>query len=87
MNPHIAKIREEEVGLTGGFKLSSRHLTRLRVGTTILALVILAGSILLGWLIPDKSATAMFTLVATVVGWMVALIAAGAYDDSPSYER
>lgn len=73
--------------LTGGFKPSSQHLIRLRVGTTLLALVILAGSILLGCLIPDKSATAVFTVVAIVVGWMVALIVAGAYEDRPSCER
>lgn len=79
MNSHIENIREGEVGLTGSFKPSSQHLTRLRVGTTIVALVILAGSILLDCLIPDRA--------AMVLGWMVALIVAGAYDDRPSCER
>lgn len=63
-------------------------MTRLRVGITVVALLILGDSVLLGQLIPDGDATPVVTIVAIadVIGSVVALILAGACYDSLSYE-
>lgn len=69
---------------TGEVKPSSQHFDRLRLGATIVTLLILAGSMLLVWLIDDRDAGLIITLVAIVVGWVLTLILAPPSPESPT---
>lgn len=76
------------------FKPSSQYLTKLRVAITIVALLILAGGILLGWLmsfdkdIGTSGARIVFivTAIADAVWWVPAMFLTGPYYRSLSYE-
>ncbi len=76
------------------FKPSSQYLTKLRVAITIVALLILAGGILLGWLMSfDKDIGAsgarivfIVTAIADAVWWVPAMFLTGPYYRSLSYE-
>lgn len=76
------------------FKPSSQYLTKLRVAITIVALLILAGGILLGWLmsfdkdIGTSGARIVFivTAIADAVWWVPAMLLTGPYYRSLSYE-
>jgi len=79
---------------TQSFKPTPQYLTKLRAVITIVALLILAGGILLGWLMSfDKSIGASggmltFLIVAAinVVWWVPAMLLSGPYYRSLSYE-
>lgn len=79
---------------TKTFKPSSKYLSKLRLNITIVALLILAGSVLLGWLMSfDKSiGTSGFriivivTAVADAIWWVPAMLLTGPYYRSLSYE-
>jgi len=62
-----------------------RHLTALRLGVTIVSLVLLAGSILLVWLIDDRDAALIITLAAILVGWVLTLILGKPSAESPTH--
>jgi uncharacterized membrane protein YdbT with pleckstrin-like domain len=70
------------------FKPSPRYLTKLRVAITIWTLVSIAGCVFFGLLIPDKVARLFFGgfIVAGIIIWLVAVILAGPYYRSLSYE-
>lgn len=59
--------------------LEPRYLSKLRLGVTVVALLILAGSVLLVWLIDDTDAGLIIALAAVIVGWTVTLILAEPY--------
>ena len=79
---------------TKTFKPSSKYLSKLRLNITVLALLILAGGILVGWLMSfDKSIGATgFRIVVIVTGildavwWVPAMLLTGPYYRSLSYE-
>jgi membrane protein YdbS with pleckstrin-like domain len=79
---------------TKSFKPSPQYLTKLRAVITIVALLILAGGILLGWLMSfDKSIGASggmlaFLIVTAInaVWWAPAMLLSGPYYRSLSYE-
>jgi uncharacterized membrane protein YdbT with pleckstrin-like domain len=70
------------------FKPSPQYLTKLRVAITIWTLVSIAGCVFFGLLIPDKVARLFFGgfIVAGIIIWLVAVILAGPYYRSLSYE-
>ena len=76
------------------FQPSPQYLTKLRLVTTLVALLILVGGILLSWLMstdPGIGAdgarlVTIVVAVADVIWWVPALILAGAYYRSLSYE-
>jgi len=76
------------------FQPSPQYLTKLRLVTTLVALLILVGGILLSWLMstdPGIGAdgarlVTIVVAVADVIWWAPALILAGAYYRSLSYE-
>jgi uncharacterized membrane protein YqjE len=69
---------------TERFQPNPRHLIALRLGVTIVALSLLAGSVLLVWLIDDRDAALIITLAAILVGWVVTLILAKPSAESPT---
>jgi membrane protein YdbS with pleckstrin-like domain len=79
---------------TKTFKPSPKYLGKLRLNITIVALLILAGSILLGWLMSfDKSIgtsgfriVVIVTAVADAIWWVPAMLLTGPYYRSLSYE-
>jgi uncharacterized membrane protein YdbT with pleckstrin-like domain len=79
---------------TQSFKPSPRYLTKLQVGITIVALLILLSGILTGWLIGlseegDTDAVVfvpVIVAIADVIWWLPTLILLGAYYRSLSYE-
>ncbi len=71
---------------TGTFKASRQYFARLRLGVTVTALLILAGSIILIWLVDHREAGLLITLAAVLVGWVVTLILAEPHDDGRSHE-
>ena len=79
---------------TQSFRLSPQYLTKLRLVITFVALLILAGGVLLGWLLstdPKIGASGARTVVivvgiADVIWWVPALILTGPYHRSLAYE-
>jgi membrane protein YdbS with pleckstrin-like domain len=79
---------------TKTFKPNPKYLTKLRLNITILALLILAGGLLLGWLMSlDKSIGAggfrivvIITAILDAVWWVPAMLVTGPYYRSLSYE-
>ncbi|TKJ29489.1 MAG: hypothetical protein CEE40_08285 [Chloroflexi bacterium B3_Chlor] len=73
---------------TRSFKPSPRYLIKVCVGITMAAWLGIAGTAFLALAIPDRDATVIFGLmaVAEIVAWVVALILAGPYYASLSYE-
>jgi acyl-CoA synthetase (AMP-forming)/AMP-acid ligase II len=69
---------------TERFQPNPQYLATLRIGVTIVALLLLAGSMLLVWLIDDRDAALIVTLAATLVGWVVTLILAKPSAQSPT---
>ncbi len=64
---------------TERFQTNPRYLATLRLGITVVALLILAGSVLMLWLIDDQDAGLIVALAAVIVGWVVTLILAEPY--------
>ncbi|MGB9300282.1 MAG: PH domain-containing protein [Anaerolineae bacterium] len=73
---------------TRSFKPSRRYLVKLGVGIAIAGLLTIAGTATFGLLIPDRDATTVFLLIALgeMVVWILALLLAGPYCSSLSYE-
>ena len=79
---------------TRSFNPSPQYLTKLRLVITLVALLILAGGVLLGWLLstdPKIGASGARTAVivvgiADVIWWVPALILTGPYYRSLAYE-
>ena len=79
---------------TKTFKPNPKYLTKLRLSITILALLILAGGILLGWLMSFDREIGMsgFRIVVIVIAiadavwWVPAMLVTGPYYRSLSYE-
>jgi len=78
---------------TKRFKPSSQYLTKLRLVITIVAVLILVGGILLGWLMSiDRNmlrgarTVIIVTAVLDVLWWVPAMLLAGPYYRSLSYE-
>ena len=79
---------------TQTFNPSSKYLSKLRLGITIVALLVLAGAILLGWLMSfDRDIGAsgamivvIVTAIANVIWWLPAMLLTGPYYRSLSYE-
>ncbi len=68
---------------THGSKSNPPTLGKLRVLITVLALVILAGTVLLVWLIDDSYVGPVLALAAILVGWLLALILVEPREDRP----
>jgi hypothetical protein len=68
---------------THGAKSNPPSLGKLRVPITVLALVILAGSVLLVWLMDDRHVRLVLALAAILVGWLLALILVEPREDRP----
>jgi uncharacterized membrane protein YdbT with pleckstrin-like domain len=73
---------------TRSFKPSPRYLAKLGVGIGVAGLLAVAGTATFGLLIPDRDATTVFLLIALgeMVVWILALLLAGPYCSSLSYE-
>jgi uncharacterized membrane protein YdbT with pleckstrin-like domain len=73
---------------TRSFKPSPRYLVKLCIGIAIAGLLAIGGTTAFGLLIPDREGTIIFGLMALaeIVVWIVALILAGPYYRSLSYE-
>ena len=79
---------------TRAFKPSPRYVAKLCLLITLLALLIAVGGLLLGWLVGNDedigarggALTGMIIGVADIVWWIVALVLAGPYYRSLSYE-
>jgi len=73
---------------TRSFKPNRRYLVKLCVGIAIAGLLAIAGTATFGLLIPDRDATIVFGLfaLAETVVWILALLLAGPYYSSLSYE-
>jgi hypothetical protein len=69
---------------TERFQPNPQYLATLRLGVTIVALLLLAGSMLLVWLIDDRDAALIIALAAILVGWVVTLILAKPSAESPT---
>lgn len=69
---------------TERFQPNPRYLATLRLGVTIVALLLLAGSMLLVWLMDDRDAALIIALAALLVGWVVTLILAKPSAESPT---
>jgi hypothetical protein len=61
-----------------------QYLAALRTGMTIVALLLLAGSMLLVWLMDDRTATRIIALAATLLGWVVTLMLPRPPRESPT---
>ncbi len=68
---------------THGSKPNPPSLGKLRVPIIVLALVILAGSVLLVWLMDDRHVGLVLALAAILVGWLLALILVEPREDRP----
>ena len=76
------------------FAPNSRYLNKLRLGITILGLIILLSGLLIGWLISldsqaesgDVALVIALITVADFLWWLPALVLVGAYFRSLSYE-
>ena len=79
---------------TKTFKPNPKYLTKLRLNITIVALLILAGGILLGWLMSFDREIGMsgfrivviVTAILDAVWWVPAMLVTGPYYHSLSYE-
>ena len=79
---------------TQTFNPSSKYLSKLRLGITIVALLVLAGGFLLGWLmsldrnIGTSGAMIVFIVIAVsdAIWWLPAMLLTGPYYRSLSYE-
>ncbi|MDH4209764.1 MAG: PH domain-containing protein [Anaerolineae bacterium] len=73
---------------TKTFKPNHRYLIKMAVGIAIAGLLAIGGTMGFGLLIPDRDATIIFGLfaLAETVVWILALILAGPYYRSLSYE-
>ena len=73
---------------TKTFKPNHRYLIKMVVGIAIAGLLAIGGTMGFGLLIPDRDATIIFGLfaLAETVVWILALILAGPYYRSLSYE-
>jgi uncharacterized membrane protein YdbT with pleckstrin-like domain len=73
---------------TRTFKPHHRYLIKMVVGIAIAGLLAIGGTAAFGLLIPDRDATIIFGLFALVeaIVWILALILAGPYYASLSYE-
>ncbi len=79
---------------TRSFKPSPQYLTKLRLVVTLVALLILAGGLLLGWLISTDQeigasgarAVVIVVAIADAIWWVPALILTGPYHRSLAYE-
>jgi uncharacterized membrane protein YdbT with pleckstrin-like domain len=73
---------------TRSFKPSRRYLVKLCVGIAVAGLLAIAGTATFGLLIPDRDATTVFLLIALgeMIFWTLALLLAGPYYSSLSYE-
>ena len=73
---------------TRSFKPNRRYLVKLYIGIAIAGLLAIGGTMAFGLLIPDREATIIFGLfaLAEAVVWILALILAGPYYRSLSYE-
>jgi hypothetical protein len=63
---------------------SPQHLATLRLGVTIVALLLLAASMVLVWLMDDKNAARIIALVATLLGWVATLMLPKPSTESPT---
>ena len=61
-----------------------QYLDAVRLGVTIVALLLLAASMLLVWLMGDRDATRIMALAATLLGWVVTLRLAKPSTESPT---
>jgi len=68
----------------GRSQRNPQYLATVRIGVTIVALLLLAGSMLLVWLMDDRNATRIIALVATVLGWVVTLMLPKPSTESPT---
>lgn len=68
---------------THGSKSNPPSPGKPRLPITVLALVILAGSILLVWLVDDSYVGPVLALAAIFVGWLLALILVEPREDRP----
>jgi membrane protein YdbS with pleckstrin-like domain len=92
--PPNRKVKEEEDVKFQVFKADPKYLTKLRVVITLMALLILAGGILLGLLLSlDRDiglGTGLIVIAVTfvldVLWWIPALLLSGPYYHSLSYE-
>ena len=73
---------------TRSFKPDSRYLIKVCLGITLASLLTIGGTIVFALINPDRDATVIFGLMALaeVVVWIVALVLAGPYYHSLSYE-
>jgi uncharacterized membrane protein YdbT with pleckstrin-like domain len=73
---------------TRSFKPSGRYLVKLCIGIAIAGVLAIGGTMAFALLIPDRDATIIFGLfaLAETVVWILALILAGPYYSSLSYE-
>jgi uncharacterized membrane protein YdbT with pleckstrin-like domain len=73
---------------TRSFKPSGRYLFKLCIGIAIAGVLAIGGTMAFALLIPDRDATIIFGLfaLAETVVWILALILAGPYYSSLSYE-
>ncbi|HJX37977.1 MAG TPA: PH domain-containing protein [Anaerolineae bacterium] len=73
---------------TRSFKPSRRYLVKVCVGIAVAGLLAIGGTIAFALLIPDREATTVFLLIALgeMVVWILALLLAGPYYGSLSYE-
>ena len=73
---------------TRSFKPSRRYLVKLCIGLAIAGLLAIGGTVAFALLIPDRDATIVFGLFALgeMVIWILALLLAGPYYSSLSYE-
>lgn len=69
---------------TGRSQRNPQYPATLRLGATIVALLLLAASMLLVWLIDDRNATRIIALVAALLGWVVTLMLAKPSTESPT---
>jgi uncharacterized membrane protein YdbT with pleckstrin-like domain len=70
------------------FRPNRRYLIKIVVGIAIAGLLAIGGTMTFGLLIPDRDATIIFGLfaLAEAVVWILALVLAGPYYSSLSYE-
>ena len=73
---------------TRSYRPNPRYLIKLCIGITVVAMLSVAGTSFLAFLIPDREGTIIFGLlgVAAIVAWVVALVLAGPYYNSLGYE-
>jgi hypothetical protein len=68
----------------GRLGAGSEHLAAVRLGVTLVALLVLAAGVLLVLVMGDRTRALIATLAATLVGWTVTLILAKLWAESPT---